>query len=190
MESMVAIAMLLLLLGILILLGLLLYTVLFHLRWMVPFVPTPMPIVRTMVGAAHLKPGDTVMDLGAGDARLLLIAKRAEPGIRAVGYEGAFFVWLLGKFKIFLSRKKGIAWHRKNFLAEDLSEADVIFAYLSISMMQRLCEKFKTELRPGTRIISHAFRMKELEPVSKHAVPMTFGGMTNVYVYEWRERQT
>ena len=185
MMSATDIVLTLLLTGFLVFLLLLLYSIFFQARFMVPFVPTPMSIVRTMVTASKLKPRETVMDLGAGDGRLLILAKKTEPEIHAVGYEGSFFVWLLGKFKILLSGKK-IQWERKNFLKEDLSKADVIFTYLTISMMGTLFKKLKSEAKPGTRIISHAFRMKELEPIEKHAVPMTFGGMTNVYVYEWK----
>ena len=186
MGSVIDIAVTLFLLGIVILLGLLLYTVLFHAWWRVPYVPTPMSIVRVMVQVANLKPGDTVMDLGAGDGRLLRTAKKAEPGITAIGYEGAFFVWWWGKLKNVLSGRTDIRWYRKNFLVEDLSEADVIFTYLTMDTMKKLLGKFRRELRPGTRIVTHAFRLPDIEPTEKQQVKGIVGGKSNVYLYVWK----
>lgn len=69
---------------------------------------------------------------------------------------------------------------RGDYLKEDLGEADVIFCYLLPKAMEHLKEKFETELKPGTRIFSRAFKIPGWEPrqrlqFSKHSPP--------VYVY-------
>lgn len=158
----------------------------FQLRWLVPFVPTPLPIVETMIDLAELKPGQQVYDLGAGDGRFLIEAKKKEPRILATGIEGSLGVWMLAKVRIWLSGFRDIAMYRKNFFAVDLSSADVLFLYLSIHIMQRLVPKFQSELKPGTLIISHAFSLPGFEPVRTAEVPMFFGSKkTKVRCYRW-----
>ncbi len=176
-----------------ILAGLLLVTVIltlsivFQLRWLIPFVPTPLPIVRTMVTLAELTPSQTVMDLGAGDGRFLIEAKRKEPRINAIGIEGSLGVWMLAKARIWLSGVRDIQMHRKNFFAVDLSSADVLFLYLSMHAMKKLVPKFQSELKPGTIILSHAFSLPGFEPVRTAEVPMFFGCQkTKVRCYRWK----
>ena len=52
----------------------------------VPFVPTPRPIVRRMLSLADIKPGERLIDLGAGDGRIVTTAA-SEFGARALGVE-------------------------------------------------------------------------------------------------------
>ena len=73
-----------------------------------------------------------------------------------------------------------VAFIRGNYLKENLGEADVIFCYLLPKAMTHLKEKFETELKPGTRIFSRAFKIPGWTPrqrlqFSKHSPP--------VYVY-------
>ncbi len=177
------------LLLVLIVLLLLLASLIFQFRWLVPFVPTPMPIVREMVNLANLKPGDHVIDLGAGDARFLIEAKKREPTITCVGYEGAIVVWMLGKIRIYFSGHRDIQFYCKDFMHVSLSDADVVFTYLSMHVMKMLIPKFQRELRSGTRLISHAFRLPHHEPAATSQVPMRFGGLTKAYLYRWNAEQ-
>jgi precorrin-6B methylase 2 len=167
-----------------VLLVLLIVTILFHFWWMVPFVPTPWPIVRTMVGLADIKPGQTVCDLGAGDGRFLLEAKRVEPSITAIGYEGAVGVWMLAKIRILFSSHRDIRMVCGNFMKTDLSKADVIFTYLYPHVMTILLPKLQKELRPGTKVVSHAFKLPGLTPIATADVPLRHGpGTSKAYCY-------
>lgn len=157
---------------------------LFHVKYMVPFVPTPAVVIDVMIQEAALKPGMTVLDLGAGDGRVLRRAMRRVPGLRAIGYEGAFGVWLLAKACNFCSKQKP-EMRRKNFYVKDFSEADVIFTYLSIDAMQKLLPKFERELKPGTLVISNTFSIKRREALRKVFVKMPFWGGTHVHVYRF-----
>jgi hypothetical protein len=52
-----------------------------------PFVPTPEPVVEAMLDLAELQPGQVVVDLGAGDGRLMMRAVDRAADVRAYGYE-------------------------------------------------------------------------------------------------------
>ncbi len=149
----------------------------------VPYVPTPQKLVQKMVEIADLRAEQTVYDCGAGDARLLIAAKKACPGIRAIGFEVIPSVYLWGKLRIWWSGVD-VEYHWKNALKNDYSNADRIFMYLSPHLMYQLEDKFNRELKPGTRIISHAFRFStEREPVEEHEI---FSRRQRyLCVYEW-----
>lgn len=157
---------------------------LFHLKYMVPFVPTPAVVIETMIREAELKPGMLVLDLGAGDGRVLRRAMRKVPGIRTVGYEGAFGVWLLAKLINTISSAKPEI-RMQDFFMQNLSDADIVFTYLSIDAMQKLLPKFEKELKPGALVISNTFSFKQREPIKKVFVKMPFWGGTNVLVYRF-----
>lgn len=134
-----------------------------HVFLTVPFIPTPQHVVDAMIDAAQLKGNETVYDLGAGDARLLITAKRKHPGITAKGCELVWVVWIIGLFRIWRS-KLPIRLTRENVYRIDVSDADVIFLYLFPSMMEKLGKRFDHMLKPGTLIISHAFQLPGREP--------------------------
>ncbi|OGJ60553.1 hypothetical protein A3C52_02905 [Candidatus Peribacteria bacterium RIFCSPHIGHO2_02_FULL_51_15] len=173
---------------VLIFFGLFMTSVVAQLKWLVPFVPTPRVVARAMIEMAGLKPGDRIADLGAGDGRVLIMAKKARPGVTAVGYEGALGVWLLARLRVWLS-KTDVEMKLKNFYKQDLSEFSVIFAYLSPQAMARLGEKFQSELRPGTKIVSHAFKIPGITPVETRKVPHWMGRNTKVYRYVWEKQK-
>ncbi len=149
----------------------------------IPSVPTPLPIVDEMVKLAKLKNDDRVFDIGAGDGRMLIAAKRACGGIVAVGYEMIPTIWLIGKLRIFLSHTD-VTLRRADALKQNYADADVIFLYLFPAFMEALVEKFKTELRSGTRIVSYMFKLPHHEPIETKKV-RGFWGEATVYVYRW-----
>jgi hypothetical protein len=149
----------------------------------VPSVPTPMNIVHAMSDLADLSGHETVMDLGAGDGRLLIAAKKKYPGIRAIGCELNSPVWMLGIIRALILRAK-IELHLRSLLKEDLTQADVVFLYLFPELMQRLYQKFEHELKPRTLIISYMFRLPGREPIGTKEV-RGYWGKATVYVYQW-----
>lgn len=155
-----------------------------NVRTSVPFVPTPGRIVQRMVLAAKLREGDRVYDLGAGDARLLVAAKRACKGIRAVGYELALGAWLLGRCRLWFT-SSNILLKREDFFLHSLKNADVIFLYLTPAIMNALVKKFDAELRPGTRVISHCFQFSDRKPMRTLFVHIPLWGIQKIHLYEW-----
>lgn len=149
----------------------------------VPYVPTSRSIAQDMVDVARLKGNERVFDLGAGNGRILIEAKRKYPGLTATGIELAPTVWLLGLITIFLSRVK-VRFLRGNALTTDVRNADVIFLYLSGGLLGKLEEKFDRELRPGTVVISHAFRFPTRQPVEIVKIEK-WSGKKTILRYEW-----
>jgi len=158
----------------------------------VPFVPTPMPVVQKMVELADLKGKETVYDLGCGDGRILIEAKKHHPGITAIGYELPLGIWLLAKFKVKLS-KLPIHIYMRDLWTADLKNADVVFLYLFPQTCAKLDVKLQKELKPGTRVVSHGFPLPNREPTKMERVPLKSWSLTRppkqkgprVFLYEW-----
>jgi cyclopropane fatty-acyl-phospholipid synthase-like methyltransferase len=128
-------------------------------------IPSSIKITKKALAEARLKPTDVFYDLGAGDGRFLIEAARTY-NCKAIGYELFFPVYLIARIKILLSgESKNIRLYFRDFFEEDLRGADVIFCYLAHHAMRTLKKKFQDNpLKPGTRIISHAFSMKGWKP--------------------------
>ena len=154
-------------------------TVIAHLFVPVVYVPTPRRIVERMVKAAKLRKGDIVYDLGAGDGRLLIAAKKKCPAIHARGWELIPTIWLLSRMCAWWAGVK-VDLRCGNAFTKDVSDADVIFLYLFPDVMESLVWKFDRELKPGTRVISHTFRFPKRE-----AVEVIECEKKKVYVYRW-----
>ncbi len=158
-------------------------TAAYFVRFDVPAVPSPHEIVRAMVEAAQLKEGDRVLDLGAGDGRLLIEAKRQNPGITAIGYEIVPTIWLFGKLRTWWSRQT-ITFRCADAQKADLTGVSVIFLYVTPEMMRSLKQKFDRELKMGVRIVSHVFALPDRTPVRQVKIPWGRGEKV-LRVYEW-----
>lgn len=167
-------------------------TMLTSLVILVPYVPTPKKVYAKMIELAELNGNEKIYDLGCGDARLLIETKKQHPNITAVGYELPIAVWLLARLRIFFSNAD-VTVHMRDFFGADLSDADVVFLYLVPEVMGRLEKKLQSELKPGTRIISHAFPLPNMKETHMERVPLpTWHFMRQkkyvgprVFVYRW-----
>lgn len=131
-----------------------------------PYLPTRRQDVTRMLGLADLKPDELVYDLGAGDGRFLIAAAKLQA--RAVGFEISLLPYLAGRWRLALAgvgRQAQIRW--QDFFHVNLNQANVIVCFLTPGAMAKLSPKFKTELRPGTRIVSYAFSLPGWTPVRK-----------------------
>lgn len=130
----------------------------------VPWVPTRAKRIRKALQLAKLEAGETLYDLGAGDGRVLLMAVK-EFGARAVGIEIGPVQCALGWLRILLSGSRRKARVRcGNFYRTDVTEADVVFVYLTSSQTTRLQKKLVRDLRAGTRVVSVAADFPDWQP--------------------------
>lgn len=129
-----------------------------------PFVPTPYAAVFEMLRMAAVTEHDTVYDLGCGDGRVV-IAAAANLHARGVGVD-------LDPVLLSLSRanaqKAGVA-DRVTFLRQDIfqtniKDATVVALYLLPGLNTLLIPKLRTELAPGSRVVSHMHDMGEWPP--------------------------
>jgi len=129
----------------------------------VMWVPTPDVAVERMLAMARVGPRDLVVDLGSGDGRIPIIAAKRF-GARGLGIE--YSADLVAKSRR-SAALEGVA-ERVQFIQADLFEADfrtatVVTLYLLTSLNLKLRPKI-LDMRPGTRVVSHVFRMGDWEP--------------------------
>ena len=123
------------------------------------WVPTPQELVEKMMDLAKVTANDYVIDLGSGDGRTVITA--AKRGARALGIEYNPDMVELSKRN---AAKEGVSG-KANFMKADIFESDfsqatVITMYLLPQLNVKLRPKI-LDLKPGTRIVSHAFTMEE-----------------------------
>jgi ribosomal protein L11 methylase PrmA len=128
----------------------------------VPYVPTKKIVIDKILDEIDLKQGETFIDLGCGDARMLIQAEK-KAKINAIGYEIAPLIFLLALFKKFINRSK-VKIYFRNFFNENLKKADIIFCYLMPKELKKLAVKIKKECKKGTKIISNTFQIQGLKP--------------------------
>jgi ubiquinone/menaquinone biosynthesis C-methylase UbiE len=126
------------------------------------FVPTPPEVVREMMKVAGVGKGDVIYDLGSGDGRIVIAAIKDFGAARGTGID---IDPQRIKEATANAQQAGVS-DRVKFLNQDLfetnfSDATVISLYLLPSLNQKLKPKLFAELKPGTRIVSHAFDMGE-----------------------------
>jgi ribosomal protein L11 methylase PrmA len=128
------------------------------------FVPTPQEVVDAMLKLAKVGPNDVVYDLGSGDGRIPITAAKTY-GARGVGID-------IDPQRIREANenlKTAGVGDKVKFLNQDLfttpiGEATVVTLYLLPSLNLKLLPKLNAELKPGTRIVSHAFDMGDIKP--------------------------
>jgi ribosomal protein L11 methylase PrmA len=160
---------------------LLVATVLVNIFYVVPFVPSKKRVIEHVLKLADLKNGDKVFDLGCGDGRFLIEAEK-KAKIIGSGYEIAPLPMILAQINKWVNGSK-INLYMKSFFKADIKDADVIFCYLLPETMDKLAEKFKTECRKGTKIYSHTFSMRKMEPVKVWAQDKKLK-LPTIYLYQ------
>ena len=128
------------------------------------YVPTPEAVVEAMLQVAGVTKNDTVYDLGCGDGRIPVTAAKK------YGAKGVCFDIDPERIK---EANENVARNNVGHLVkvvhadlfeQDLSGATVITLYLLPSLNVKLMPKLMKELKPGTRIVSHAFDMGSWKP--------------------------
>lgn len=144
-----------------------------------PYVVTPPSVVNRMLELAHVDPSDVVMDLGCGDGRVLLTAIKDFGAKMAIGYElREDLIKSARKSLEELNIQDRVMLVKGDLMDADLSKTTIIFIYLTGTANDRLRFKFEEEVRPGTRIVSHAFGMEGWNPAKAE----TFEGH-KIYLY-------
>lgn len=152
-----------------------------------PFVPTPMPVVERMLELAKVSRDDVVFDLGSGDGRLVITAAQRY-GARGVGVEiNPVWVRDARRYAEQLGVTDRVTFRIEDLFAIDLREATVVTLYLLPWMNRKLAPRFRAELKPGARIVSHEYGIGDWPP--DHSEQMFVNGERHViHVWTVRER--
>lgn len=144
----------------------------------VPYARTRPEVVKLMIDMAEVRPGDRVLDLGTGDGRLLLAA--VERGTTGLGVDIDPVLVAEARTE---AERRGLS-ARARFRVEDLfrtplGDADVLAMFLLPEVNLRLRSRILSEMRPGARVVSHAFDMGDWRPDAR-------GRAGGARVYLWR----
>jgi SAM-dependent methyltransferase len=148
----------------------------------VPYVPTHERIVNEMLTVANVGKNDVLYDLGCGDGRIPITAAKRF-GTRGVGVD-------IDPQRVTEAResavKEGVA-DRVKFFQQDLFETDikdatVVTLYLLPDVNLRLRPKLLSDLKPGTRVVSHNYDMGDWKPLKTITIKLPDGDHT---VYFW-----
>jgi SAM-dependent methyltransferase len=125
----------------------------------VEYVPTPHHVVSEMLRLAAVTPTDVVYDLGCGDGRVLIAAAQ-NYNARGVGID-------IDPQRIEESRLNArqagvidrVQFFQQDLFETDIREASVVTLYLLPQLNRQLRPRLFSDLRPGTRVVSHDFDM-------------------------------
>jgi hypothetical protein len=149
----------------------------------VVYVPTPQAVVDRMLAIAKVNSKDVLYDLGSGDGRIPITAAQ-KFGIRATGID-------INPQRIkeanTNAQTAGVT-DRVRFLNQDLfqskfSDATVVTLYLLPELNVKIRPQLLSQLKPGTRIVSHAFDMGDWKPDRTEQVQVEGGGTSTIYFW-------
>ena len=129
-----------------------------------PYVPTPYDVVNRMLELAEVTRDDVVYDLGCGDGRIVITAAERF-GARGVGID--YDPERIAEANANAARRGVqdlVTFIQQDAMEADVSDATVVTLYLLSSSNRRLRPILTRQLRPGARIVSHAFRMGDWRP--------------------------
>lgn len=130
-----------------------------------PFAVTPMPIVERMLDLAGVGPGTRLIDLGCGDGRIVVAAaKRGAVGSGVeIDPERIANAWTAARDAGVTER---VRFEQGDMFAADVADFDVVTLFLLGHVNSWLEGKLRRELRPGSRLVSHAFPMPSWAPTA------------------------
>ena len=148
-----------------------------------PYVPTPQDVVERMLALANVTAKDTVYDLGCGDGRIVVTAAK-KYGARGVGVD-------INPDRINESKANAKAagvehlvdFRLQDAMTVDVSPATVVTLYLLSSSNAKLRPILTRQLKPGARIVSHAFSMGDWEPAKTDTFTDSGGSQRTLYMW-------
>lgn len=144
----------------------------------VPFVPTEEDTVEAMLSLAGVGPGDRLYDLGCGDGRIVIAAAR-DRDARGVGVDvDPLRIADAMEFAGWAGVEHMVDFREEDLFSVDVREATVVSLYLLQSINVQLRPRLLSQLKPGARIVSHAFDMGDWQADERIKV-------ADGYIYKW-----
>lgn len=146
------------------------------------YVPTPQELVDVMLQMAKVNKNDLLYDLGSGDGRLVITAAKAY-GARGIGID--IDPKRIAEAQTNAAEAKvedKVEFRRQDLFKSDFKDATVITLYLLEELNKRLRPQLFAQVKPGTRIVSHAFTMGDWEPDAEQELKIK-GGSYDAYFW-------
>jgi predicted TPR repeat methyltransferase len=144
-----------------------------------------MGVVRGMMDLAGVGPADTVMDLGSGDGRIVMEAARR--GAQGIGVDiDAQLIAQSRAKSLELGYGEKVNFINQNLLDTDMRRATVVMMFLSSELSLQLRPRLLRDLKPGSRIVSHMFRIGDWAPSMSATAP---GPLRDHPIYLWTLNQ-
>jgi len=140
-----------------------------------PYLPTLSRNMHTALDLLDLKPGQTMLELGSGDGRVLLAS--AKRGINVIGIELSPVLVIISRLRTWRYRKQvRVIWG--SYFAVRWPEAQAIFTFMIPRQMAKLDKRIE-RWRKGrlVRLASFAFAIPGKKPV---------GTKNGVFLYEYK----
>lgn len=148
-----------------------------------PYLSTPLEVAEAMLRLAAVKPGETVYDLGCGDARIVVMAAQ-KFGARGVGVELDPEVFALARQNVRRNSVEAqVTLVRGNMFETDLAGADVVALYLLPETLSRLRPVLERRLRPGARVVTHDFPIAGWQAARAEKIARGDGTAHTVHLY-------
>ncbi|MDO8599418.1 MAG: hypothetical protein Q7S02_04875 [bacterium] len=141
-----------------------------------PWVPTRRVDIDRAVAFAGVRSGMVVADVGCGDGSVL--AAFAAAGCRIRGWELAIVPWFRAWWRF--RRHTDARIRFGDFWYADLSECDLVYAYLLPKTYVKLARKLSRELRHGARVVAFVWPFPGWEPIAVDRAE----GRAPLYLYE------
>jgi len=139
-----------------------------------PYLPTLKSRAEDAFLLLELHPGETLLELGSGDGRILKMA--AKRGIRGIGYELNLLLVIFSWLSCWRYRKL-VTFKCRNYWQVTLPECDAIYTFLLDKYMARLDSKITKESKKSVRLVSFAFKIPHTKPVKE---------VNGLYLYKYK----
>ncbi len=128
-----------------------------------PYVPTKKRVLDKIFSQIPIKKNKLFIELGSGDGRILrYVVKKYQ--VKGLGVDVNPILVILSKFYAWIENSgEEINFQRKSVFDIDLSQSDYIYIFLMPELIKKLTKKMNKELKNGTIIISHGFKIEDWE---------------------------
>jgi hypothetical protein len=158
----------------------------------VPFVPTYASDIKFIIDKLKISSADVFYDLGSGNGKVCFLVEKLS-GAKTKGFEQTLWTHWWAKIRLVIedfrfkmrhqnhgeSPSKRIKFSNHNFFNQNWSEANIIYCYLYPPLMQRIEDKFKAEMKPGSIAIVRDFPFPKMAHAEKYYLPKEH----EIYVY-------
>ncbi len=138
--------------------------IIFPIFYGAPWHPTSKKKVREILDFCQPQRGQTLIDLGCGDGRVVIMAAK-DYGLKGIGLEiDPFKVWFAKLKARWAGVDDQVTIMRKNIFDYNFEEADILFIYLTHQAIDKLFPKILNQLKPEVKIICYRFCLRGLQP--------------------------